>query len=177
MSDWTDERVVRLKIYLAQGLSMAQIARRLGHTTRNAVIGKIARLGLSSHHANCKTLHRSDQQRARIMKRKAKNSAPSSYPMRLPSEPLPPASEYDVARKSLDQLRDADCRFPVGDPRDIGFGFCALSKVEGLPYCVMHSRRAFPGFAARFTPVRFEFDQTEAQPAADAGAVTKAETV
>ena len=44
---WTDERVELLKKLWAEGLSASQIAGRLGGVTRNAVIGKVHRLGLS----------------------------------------------------------------------------------------------------------------------------------
>src|SRR5687767_15845801 len=44
---WTDERVELLKKLWAEGLSASQIASRLGGVTRNAVIGKVHRLGLS----------------------------------------------------------------------------------------------------------------------------------
>ena len=44
---WTDERVELLKKLWAEGLSASQIAGRLGSVTRNAVIGKVHRLGLS----------------------------------------------------------------------------------------------------------------------------------
>ncbi len=44
---WTDERVDKLKKLWADGLSASQIARSLGEVTRNAVIGKVHRLGLS----------------------------------------------------------------------------------------------------------------------------------
>lgn len=44
---WTDERVEILKKLWAEGLSASQIAGRLGGVTRNAVIGKVHRLGLS----------------------------------------------------------------------------------------------------------------------------------
>src|SRR5690554_7667093 len=44
---WTDERVELLKKLWADGLSASQIAGRLGSVTRNAVIGKVHRLGLS----------------------------------------------------------------------------------------------------------------------------------
>lgn len=46
MSDWTDERVEQLKKLWLQGWSASQIAKELGSTTRNAVIGKIHRLNL-----------------------------------------------------------------------------------------------------------------------------------
>ncbi len=45
---WTDERVELLKKLWAEGLSASQIAGRLGGVTRNAVIGKVHRLGLSN---------------------------------------------------------------------------------------------------------------------------------
>ena len=44
---WTDERVEQLKKLWSDGLSASQIAAELGGITRNAVIGKVHRLGLS----------------------------------------------------------------------------------------------------------------------------------
>ncbi|MBE2276944.1 MAG: GcrA cell cycle regulator [Rhodobacteraceae bacterium] len=45
---WTDERVETLKHMWAEGQSASQIAKELGGVTRNAVIGKVHRLGLSN---------------------------------------------------------------------------------------------------------------------------------
>ena len=45
---WTDERVELLKKLWADGLSASQIAAELGGITRNAVIGKVHRLGLTA---------------------------------------------------------------------------------------------------------------------------------
>jgi GcrA cell cycle regulator len=45
---WTDERVETLKRMWAEGASASQIAKELGQVTRNAVIGKVHRLGLSN---------------------------------------------------------------------------------------------------------------------------------
>ncbi len=44
---WTDERVEKLKEFWGEGMSASQIAKQLGGVTRNAVIGKVHRLGLS----------------------------------------------------------------------------------------------------------------------------------
>jgi GcrA cell cycle regulator len=44
---WTDDRVTVLKKLWLEGLSASQIAKQLGGVTRNAVIGKVHRLGLS----------------------------------------------------------------------------------------------------------------------------------
>ena len=48
---WTDERVSTLKKLWLDGLSASQIAKQLGGVTRNAVIGKVHRLGLSGRAA------------------------------------------------------------------------------------------------------------------------------
>ena len=46
--EWTDERVAVLKGIWTNGYTARQIAEKLGGVTRNAVIGKAHRLGLSS---------------------------------------------------------------------------------------------------------------------------------
>ncbi len=45
---WTDDRVEVLKKMWGEGQSASQIAKELGGVTRNAVIGKVHRLGLSN---------------------------------------------------------------------------------------------------------------------------------
>jgi GcrA cell cycle regulator len=51
---WTDERVEKLQEMWAEGHSAAQIAKVLGGVTRNAVIGKVHRLGLSNRGTGAK---------------------------------------------------------------------------------------------------------------------------
>ncbi|AUQ54996.1 GcrA family cell cycle regulator [Phaeobacter inhibens] len=48
---WTDERVELLKKMWGEGQSASQIAKELGGVTRNAVIGKVHRLGLSNRNS------------------------------------------------------------------------------------------------------------------------------
>ncbi|MBP7000045.1 GcrA family cell cycle regulator [Amaricoccus sp.] len=57
---WTDERVETLKAMWAEGKSASQIARELGGVTRNAVIGKVHRLGLSNRGPNGERLEDGD---------------------------------------------------------------------------------------------------------------------
>lgn len=71
---WTDERVEVLKKLWVEGLSAAQIANRLGGVTRNAVIGKVHRLGLAGR------------------------NAPSQPTRRMPSQPAARAATVTVAR-------------------------------------------------------------------------------
>ena len=51
---WTDERVEALKKMWGDGKSASQIAKELGGVTRNAVIGKVHRLGLSNRTTSTK---------------------------------------------------------------------------------------------------------------------------
>ena len=75
---WTDERVELLKKLWTDGLSASQIAAELGNVTRNAVIGKVHRLGLSGRAKDAKPAGS-----AAARPRKA-TRAPSA---RLPSHP------------------------------------------------------------------------------------------
>ena len=52
---WTDERVELLKKMWSEGQSASQIAKELGGVTRNAVIGKVHRLGLSNRSGGATT--------------------------------------------------------------------------------------------------------------------------
>ena len=56
---WTDERVEKLKELWTEGMSASQIAKVLGGVTRNAVIGKVHRLGLSNRSPGGAAPHRS----------------------------------------------------------------------------------------------------------------------
>ena len=49
---WSDERVAVLKKMWLEGNSASEIAKVLGNITRNAVIGKVHRLGLSNRDTN-----------------------------------------------------------------------------------------------------------------------------
>ena len=46
-------------------------------------------------------------------------------------------------RKTLMQLTNKTCHWPVGDPGKTGFFFCGGETVTSLPYCSYHCRVAF----------------------------------
>ncbi len=148
-SGWTDTRVERLKAFWADGLSASEIAGRLGEVTRNAVIGKVHRLGLAGR----KTTSRKPLPRRTSPRR----NRPGRVERRLPPAPfmrpaaLPPAPPPPVAALMLPlrQLRDDQCRWPVGDPREAGFGFCGCQKAPGVPYCAHHAAIAYNPAARR----------------------------
>ena len=155
---WTDERVELLKRLWSEGLSASQIAGRLGGVTRNAVIGKVHRLGLSGRATTSRI--KSHRPRPRIAnaaaaKRQARpntrfpaNGNPTIRALYTPeSEPFTPSVEELVIpvneRKTIQTLTGSCCRWPIGDPQLAEFHFCGREKVPGLPYCEHHARRAF----------------------------------
>jgi GcrA cell cycle regulator len=148
---WTDERVETLKKLWGEGLSASQIAGRLGSVTRNAVIGKVHRLGLSGRATTSSMKsHRPRSRTASKRIAKAGFSATGNPAFRaLYQEPqpyVPPVEEMIIPlaeRKTIQTLVESSCRWPIGDPQMADFHFCGKNKVPGLPYCEFHARRAF----------------------------------
>ena len=151
---WTSEMDARLKELYNQGHSCATIGAMMGKT-RNAIIGRVHRISLP--------------RRAQSYRKKSISLAPKqprvaainsvNRPVRITSaifescEPLPPASAYDVARVSFDDLELHHCRFPVGEPAAAGTDkplFCGMPPAaRGIPYCEVHTRRAYQAPAPR----------------------------
>lgn len=156
---WTDERVELLKKLWTEGLSASQIAGRLGSVTRNAVIGKVHRLGLSGRATTSRMKTHRPRTRMANAKRPVKprfaqtgNPAVRALYMLEPEAYGPPPEELVIPlaeRKSIQTLTECSCRWPIGDPQHADFHFCGRNKVPLLPYCEVHARRAFQPAAPR----------------------------
>lgn len=141
---WNDERVELLKKYWAEGLSASQIASKMGGVTRNAVIGKVHRLGLSGRATPAKP------QRGCDSDYEVEDQPAASFTARteidtLISEPefVAPAvlSSGDMA--TVATLKGNMCKWPIGDPAKDDFHFCGQSAPTGKPYCTYHAQMAF----------------------------------
>jgi GcrA cell cycle regulator len=144
---WTEERVELLKKLWADGLSASQIAAELGGITRNAVIGKVHRLGLSGRAKSpSSSAARPRKQRSSSMIRvpRAHIRGNTALAYDYVAEPEPELIEIPVEqRKNLLQLTEATCHWPVGDPGATDFFFCGGQANDGSPYCNYHSRVAY----------------------------------
>jgi len=157
--NWTDERVDQLKKLWADGLSASQIAAELGGITRNAVIGKVHRLGLSGRtKAPSSSTPRPRKPRATHMLRVQRpairgNTALAqafSYDYETESDPTPVENVIPIGqRRTLLELNEQTCRWPIGDPASQDFYFCGGNAMASLPYCAYHSRIAYQPPAAR----------------------------
>lgn len=150
---WTDERVELLKKLWADGLSASQIAAELGGITRNAVIGKVHRLGLSgrakspSSSAPRPRKTRSSGHMLRVSRPVMRGNTALAYDYE--AEPEPELVEIPMEqRKTLLQLSEKTCRWPVGDPGSTEFFFCG-GESNDSPYCSYHSRVAYQPVADR----------------------------
>jgi GcrA cell cycle regulator len=138
---WTTERVELLKVRFAEGLSCREIAVDIG-VSRNAVIGKISRLNLTRDKGRTKTLRQTDA----APRPKASTRLRQLLIKVVPSEPQPSIEAEPIHNGhtcSLFELSKETCRWPISTPGADDFCFCGNQPVEGLPYCVGHSRLAY----------------------------------
>jgi GcrA cell cycle regulator len=148
---WTSERVELLKTYFNAGLSCSQIAGEIG-ATRNAVIGKLHRLGLGrpkdrlagrlARTRDAKTASRPKALRPkswRLTIRTQHEMLRAAYPTSAGNE-----TSVDSPHKcSLLELSQAQCRWPISEPGAEDFRFCGNNAVDGLSYCAGHARIAY----------------------------------
>ena len=154
---WTDDRVETLKKLWADGLSASQIANELGGVTRNAVIGKVHRLGLAGRVKS----NRSSVSRVRSKPRAAKPTVRMPQYSGNAALRMDPLEENETApapvvrpvlqeifipeedRASILDLNERRCRWPVGDPTHDDFYFCGRSCDPADSYCEDHSKVAY----------------------------------
>jgi len=135
---WTDEKVEKLRDLWKKGHTASQIAEALGDTTRNAVIGKAHRLNLEAR-APSKQSGESTASQNRPIKR---GSAPTSRKAKFQSILLDKNFEPENP-KSLEDLTDQTCKWPIGHPNEEKFYFCGRKPEGEFPYCKLHVLYAF----------------------------------
>lgn len=171
---WTDERINLLKKMWKDGKSAADIAKTLAKgVTRNAVIGKAHRMGLSNRPSPIKKGDKDDAPAP--VKTAAKKDPPPKKepPKKEAAKPVavkkivPPVvvsgvkhnplarGEIAEPRKfekeaipegggvALIDLTERMCRWPIGDPREDDFTFCGRTIRAGTPYCPDHATAAY----------------------------------
>ena len=135
---WTPEKEEKLRQYWKKGHSGSQIARMLGNTTRNAVIGKAHRLKLEA-----RTI--SKRSEGKLIE---KNNSPEVKTQKLGKKARFKALLLDKNfeqenPKKLEELTDDTCRWPIGHPYQEQFYFCGRKPMDKFPYCKLHVLYAF----------------------------------
>jgi GcrA cell cycle regulator len=140
---WTPERVETLTCLWRRGVSARQIAKALGGVSRNAVIGKVHRLGLSGRarptapgRKPAKTLRPQRCGRRRVAPRRGTAA---------------PAIEIAAAGPGLATVETVSahaCRWPIGDPKADDFSLCGRPATQGA-YCAAHAAAAYRPLARK----------------------------
>ena len=129
---WTHERIEQLKKLWEAGYTASNIATELGGITRNAVIGKAHRLGLSGRMKSKSKVSSVSIVRKRKM---PVNKNSKIIELTTSVEPMNPTSFADI--------KDGLCRWPLGEPEDLDFKFCGRKCAEGMIYCTEHHSLAY----------------------------------
>ena len=130
---WTPEREEKLKELWKKGHTASQIASMLGDPTRNAVIGKAHRLNLEARAPS----KQSSQSSTSVNRPVRRGSAPISRKAKFQSILLDKNFEPENP-KSLEELTDQTCKWPIGHPNEEKFYFCGRKPEGEFPYCKLH---------------------------------------
>lgn len=169
--EWTEQRIEMLRKLWGQGQTASQIATLLGGVTRNAVIGKAHRLGLTGRPSPIKRegteaaaprrkpaaqrrqqpavaampapRHAVPQAPAATVPTEPRYSAPAPELTETRPEPVVAQAKAPSAPRVAAQAGSKSCSWPVGDPKQPGFHFCGDAAEAGRPYCAHHCGIAY----------------------------------
>jgi GcrA cell cycle regulator len=170
--EWNDETIARLRTLWNEGLSTAEIGRRMG-VSKNAVVGKAHRLGLAARPSPIRrdasgsatprpTAPRriigptlpplgaplAHAEEVRVERPESHLAAKAPLGQRAPSRPVATGVSAPVAApvRALSAPRTsrlAACCWPLGEPGTKSFRFCDEEALTGKPYCADHAQMAY----------------------------------
>ncbi len=143
---WMPEQTKTLTALWTEGLSASEIAKQIGGITRNAVIGKVHRLGLAERSTARRVPRRAGLHAIEPPRLSRRTHGPPRPPrVSEPVHPivdLPALGDAPATPVTVLTLRRGVCHWPEGDPKDPAFQFCGRAA-DGI-YCAHHVRRAYP---------------------------------
>lgn len=148
---WAEERTELAKKLWKEGHSATQVAMKLGGCSRNAVIGKMHRLGLSDRPLPSKPSK--PRSAPRVTRRLSVIAMTPSVMQVIPADAAPikplPKRDYKPGAHAcaLDAMSTHQCRWPLGPLLEPSELFCGepLDENRDLtlpPYCEDHMARA-----------------------------------
>lgn len=134
-SPWTADDEANLRRWWDEGVSCSQISAGFGgRFSRNAVIGKVHRLGLEGRAGPILTTAEKEERRKRRNAEKYAWKLRNNYvpPSRRKVVLTEPPRPYDFLALTFDALKRGDCRYPRGSGPYV---FCGQPSLEGQSYC------------------------------------------
>jgi GcrA cell cycle regulator len=148
--EWNDTVIAELRGLWSDGLSTAEIGRRLG-ISKNAVVGKAHRLDLSPRPSPIRRQERDPNAPPPAPRVVGPTlaplpSRPAPQPIPLPQAAAPvvkPIVPRRLAAVTPPPVRVSACCWPIGEPGKPSFHFCDAVAVQGKPYCTEHAQLAY----------------------------------
>ena len=136
---WTEDKIAKLKELWGKGNTASQIAEIIGGVSRNAVIGKAHRLNLSAKiKTRTATSSESFENSNSDKINKIKKSRRSKFKSLIIEKDFEPENP-----KTLEQLDENSCKWPIGHPDEKDFYFCGRSSLKDFSYCKLHLLYAY----------------------------------
>ena len=134
MSNWTKENIEFLRLHWGT-CTAREISEKMGAGfTRNSIIGKASRLGLS---AKIKTRKAASSQN--LENNLDENNTKTKKGRRSKFKSLIIEKDFEPENpKQLEELEDGVCRYPIGHPDEKDFYFCGRTSVKDFSYCKLH---------------------------------------
>lgn len=160
---WTDDRISELKLYAEQGYTCSQIAAMIGNATRNSVIGKLHRLGLTTKNEpggggfkKTKRPPRSRVAKSRIVSTRWASDGKVKPPLNFAELR---GADLVPLHISFEGLTANSCRFPYGEGP---YTYCGHDTLSVGSYCDQHQRIVYrqPGERALRPDTTFRNLQT-----------------
>jgi len=144
---WNPERVAQLRSFIGAGMTCSQIAAEIG-VSRNAVIGKIHRLGLGPGRpvAALGRVCPPRTQRPRVLSQRRTLRLIAADAARIADDTIVEAEPVGGTQCcSLLELGQSNCRWPVSEHNGhaADLVFCGSETVAGFSYCAAHARMAY----------------------------------
>jgi GcrA cell cycle regulator len=136
--EWTPDRIKVLIALWEEGLPTSEIGRRMG-VTKNAVVGKVHRLGLKQRQSPIRQSSTTGIQPKKV--KPAAANAPQADALAHAVVNATPIPLGEMVR--LEELTSSMCCWPEGEPGTETFHFCGQPSVAEKPYCEAHCARAY----------------------------------
>lgn len=174
MGVWTDKKIEKLKILWEKGVPTAEIGKKLDFS-KNAIVGKVHRLGLSNRNSPIKTSSLKSKKEVEknvekitskvkeknviVSTKTAKNLEKSDLKNKLASVKSESqkisASQSKIQKKTISEgvslydLTSDRCCWPIDDVNSENFHFCGKKVFKSKPYCLEHCAIAYTNTAVQ----------------------------
>ena len=139
MSNWTKENIEFLQKHWGT-CTAREISEKMGAGfTRNSIIGKASRLGLSAKiKTRTATSNKNFEDNFDEKNLRSKRGRRSKFKSLLIEKDFEPENP-----KQLEELDESSCKWPIGHPDEDSFYFCGRSSLKDFSYCKLHLLYAY----------------------------------